>query len=233
MSLGVELGAVLVEMGLGPAVVGVDSPSLAIPELAHALDLGDPTAPSVELARSLRPDLVLVLAAPAAAGAGFARGLEAQGIPAHVLAPQDANEVIASIHRIGSLVGRELRAANVAGRLTRDVSEIATRRDGRPRLSVAWVLEGDPLVVVGASGILHEILELAGGENAFHAPESERLAVTSAELAASAPDVVLAALPDAPIPPGARRVAVDPDLRALPLLDLPARVRALHAALYP
>lgn len=233
VSLGAELGELLVEMGLGPDVVGVDSPSLAIPELAHALDLGDPAAPSVELARSVRPELVLVLAAPTQAGARFALALEAGGIPAYVLAPRDANEVIATIHRIGRLVGRELRAATVAARLTREVSATATLRDGRSRLTVAWVLEGEPLVVVGASGLLHELLELAGAENAFHTPQRDRLGITSAELAASAPDVVLAPSPADPAVPGARILAIDPTLAALPLLDLPGRVRALHAALYP
>ena len=55
----------------------------------------------------------------------------------------------------------------------------------------------------------------------------------AAELAASAPDVVLAPPPALAPVPGARLVAVDPGLATLPLLDLPARVRALHAALYP
>lgn len=233
VSLGAELGELLVEMGLGPAVVGVDSHSLAIPELAQALDIGDPAAPSVALAHRVRPELVLVLAAPSQPGGSFARALEEEGIPALVLAPRDANEVIATIHRIGRLVGRELRAATVAARLTREVSEIATLRDGRPRLKAAWVLEGDPLVVVGASGLLHELLELAGAENAFHAPERERLTITSAELAASTPDVVLTPPRSDPVLPGARSIAIDPALAACPLLDVPARVRALHAVLYP
>ena len=232
VSLGAELGRVLVEMGLGPGVVGVDSPSLEVPELARALDLGELAAPSVALARSLRPQLVLVLAAPSEPGAEFAQALGAEGIPAHVFAPRDANEVIATIHRIGRLVGRELRAATVAARLAREVSAIATLRDGRHRSIAAWVLADDPLVVVGASGLLHELLELAGAENAFHAPQLDRLTITPAELAASRPEVVVAAAPVAAILAGARSVAIDPALAALPLLDLPARVRALHDALY-
>jgi ABC-type Fe3+-hydroxamate transport system substrate-binding protein len=233
VSLGIELGALLVEMGLGPAVVGADSPSLAVPELAHAIDLGDPSAPSVELARRARPELVLVLAAPSQPGAALARALEAEGIAAHVLTPREPDEVIATIHRVGRLVDREIRATTVAARLTREVSAIATRRDGRQRLLAAWVLESTPLVVVGASGALHEILELAGAENAFHTPARERLTVTRAELAASAPDLMLAPPGADPGLAGARIVVIDPALAALPLLDLRGRVQALHAALYP
>jgi iron complex transport system substrate-binding protein len=231
--VGAELGRVLVELGLGPAVVGVDSPSLAAPELAHALDLGEGVALSAELARSLAPELVLVLAGPSDPAAAFAASLGAQGIPAHVLAPRDANEVLDAIARIGRLTGRELRAAALAARLTREVAEVATLRDGQSRLRVAWVIAGEPLVVVGGSGLLHELLELAGAENAFHTPQEERLAPAAAELAARAPDVVLGAPAFLPAVPGAKGVAADPALAALPLLDLPARVRTLHALLYP
>lgn len=233
MSLGDELGAVLVELGVGPAVVGVDSSSRKVPGLAHALDLGDPAAPSSHLAVGLRPELALVLTAPAQPGAAFAEALEAAGVPTRVFAPRDANEVVVAIHSIGRLVGRELRAEAVAARLTREVSEVATLRDGRSRLTVAWVLERDPLVVVGASGLLHEILELAGAENAIHGQQGHRLAVTWEELAAGGPDVVLAPPSADPALPGVRRIAIDPALAALPLLDLPARVRALHTVLYP
>jgi iron complex transport system substrate-binding protein len=233
VSVGPDLGRVLVELGLGPSVVGVDSPSLALPELARALDLGSGAALSGERARSLAPELVLVLAGPADPAARFAATLAAEGIPAHVLAPRDANAVLDAIARIGRLTGKELRAAAVAARLTRDVTQLATLRDGRTRLRVAWLIGDEPLVAVGASGLLHELLELAGAENALHAPQGEALALTAAQLAAAAPDVVLGAPALLPSVPGARSVALDPALSALPLLDLPGRVRALHDVLYP
>ena len=233
VSVGPELGRVLVELGLGSRVVGVDSASHAIPELAHAIDLGGRDALSDELARRARPNLVLVLAGASAPEANFARTIAAEQIPAYVLSPSDANEVIATVHRIGRLVGREQRAAVFAAGLTRQVSEIAILRDGRTRLSAAWVIGRDPLVVVGGSGLLHELLELAGAENAFHTPGETRLDVTAAELSAREPDVVLSAPAFAIAVPGAESVSVDPALARLPVLDVPTRVRALYAALYP
>jgi ABC-type Fe3+-hydroxamate transport system substrate-binding protein len=231
--VGAELGALLVEFGLGPGVVGADTPTLATPGLGHALDLGAPPALSAELARALRPDVVFVLPPPSSSETDFAAALEAAAIPVHVLSPRRTNEVIESIQRIGRSVGRELRAAAITARLARDVSQVATLRDGRARLRAAWVLEGDPLVVVGGTGLLHELLELAGAENAFHTPGDERLEIAPADLGARGPDVVLASAPGAPEVAGARSVAIDPSIGALPALDLPARVRSLHAVLYP
>jgi ABC-type Fe3+-hydroxamate transport system substrate-binding protein len=233
VAVGPELGRLLVELGVARSVVGVDSPSLEIPELARALDLGSAAEPSADLARSLEPELVLALAAEGTPAARFMAELSANGFRAVRLAPRDSNEVVGEIHRVGRLVGRELRAAMLVARFTADVAQIATRRDGRHRLVTAWVIDADPLTVVGGGGLLHELLELAGAENAFHAQADERLPMTAADLRERAPEVVLGPPAVAAQVPDARGVAADPELAALPLLDLPARVAALHAVLYP
>jgi ABC-type Fe3+-hydroxamate transport system substrate-binding protein len=141
--------------------------------------------------------------------------------------------VVAAIHRVGRLVGRELRATSLAAQLTAEVARIATERDGRHRTLAVWLVDGAPLTAVGGSGILHELLELAGAENAFHTPEDARIAVDAAQIAARAPEIVIAPPDLAAQVPGARTVSIDPRLAALPLLDLPARVEALHAVMYP
>jgi iron complex transport system substrate-binding protein len=235
LSLSLDVSASLVELGLGPSVVGADRASLSLPELSRAVDLGDPGEFSLELARGLRPELVVGLATDA--GARLAQALEADGVPAHLFETRSANDVLEAVHRLGGILRRETRAAALAARMIQEVSAVATLRDGRSRLRVAWVLERDPLVVVGGTGLLHELLELAGAENAFHGPPEERLSVSVDELAARAPEVVLVP-PGAPAPQdlpalaGARALVVPPELAALPLLDLPGRVRALHRVLY-
>ena len=78
-----------------------------------------------------------------------------------------------------------------------------------------------------------DLYQQAGAENAFHAPVEVRLDVTMAELSAREPDVVLSAPAFSVALPGAKSVSVDPALAMLPVLDVPTRVRALYAALYP
>jgi ABC-type Fe3+-hydroxamate transport system substrate-binding protein len=232
VSIGPELSRLLVDLGVGSQVAATDSHSLAIPELSHALDLGDPGSPSIEVARSARADRVLVLAGGSDPAAALARALETEGIPTTVLTPLDADQVIAAIRQVGRVVDREIRATAVAASRTRAVAEVAIRRDGRTRLRVAWVLEGDPITVVGGAGMLHQLLELAGGENAFHGTADSRRSVSRDVLAASGADLVIGT-PPLPDVPGALPVGLDPALSALPLLDLPERVRLLHDALYP
>jgi hypothetical protein len=110
------------------------------------------------------------------------------------------------------------------------------RRDGRSRLRVVWVVEREPLVVVGNDGMLHEILELAGAENGFHGPSGARLRTTPAEIALSAPDLVLDSSAHGPppaLPQALARRRIPPELARVPALDVIPRVRRLHLLLYP
>lgn len=237
LSLSRDVSELLVELGVGASVVGADSASLALPGLANAVDLGPGGEHAPELTNTLRADLAIALGD--ATGQALAAALEQRGVPTVLLAPRSANEVIEALHRLGALVHRETRAAVIAARITREVSEINTRRDGRPRLVAVWLLEQDPPVVVGGTGLLHELLELAGAENAFHGPQGERIRVTSAELAASTPDLWLDSTGAPPgasrlvVPSGARLEVVPSELARLPALDLVSRITRLHALLYP
>jgi ABC-type Fe3+-hydroxamate transport system substrate-binding protein len=85
--------------------------------------------------------------------------------------------------------------------------------------------------------MLHEMLELAGAENAFH-EGTERKHVTQAAVVAAAPDLVLdatGATPSDPLglPDALEIRRVPPGWSELPALDPLTRIRGLHALLYP
>ena len=104
------------------------------------------------------------------------------------------------------------------------------------RLRVAWILQRDPLTVVGDRGLLHQLLELAGGEIAFHQLQGERIEVSFEALAASEPDLVLDSTPQSrhePIAIGVRTEAIPTSISEIPTLDLLQRIRVIHGRLYP
>ena len=236
LSLAPGVSERLVALGLAGAVVGADPASRALPELAESADLGALDADSLTLAVALRPELALFLAD---APPPFASALEQRGIRVYVFSPRTANDVLASVHRLGAIVGQETRAAALAARITGDVAAYATRRDGRVRLRVAWLLRREPPTVVGGTGLLHELLELAGAENAFHgpaaAPTGEQLAIQPEELRGDDIDVVLdgSGVRSPALASDARWLPVEPELARLPALDLEPRVARLYALLYP
>lgn len=232
-----ELGELLAEFGLGAQVVGTDSLTHVLPAFAHALDLGPPCAIDAGKAQALEPDLSLVLGSTC--GREAARLLAEYGLAVRLLEPGDINEVVTLWHQIGRLFGMEARAREVAAGLTRDISRVATARDGLSRRRVAWIVQRDPLVAVGATGVLHDMLELAGAENAFDEPTLDpRIPVTSEAIIGHHPDLVIESsgadgFAPLPLPGGVATQRVPASLASVPTLAVAARIRQLHGLLYP
>jgi ABC-type hemin transport system substrate-binding protein len=233
---GESVARVVLALSAGRRVLGADSASRSLPGLGATADLGDACSDAPVLAPSLAAEVALLDGnAP-----GLAGQLGARGMQTRVLAPGDLNGVLSVYRELGSLLGADTRALALQAEMTRGISAIAARRHGRPRRRVAWLLEapdaGGQQVVVGGVGIQHELLELAGAENAFHAPSTPRHRVSGGELLAAAPELLLVATGAT----GLREPALAEKTRRLPeallrapILDPLDRVRALYALLYP
>ena len=233
---GEEIARLVVAMGAGSSVLGADSASRSHTGLSAVADLGDSCEAAPALAPSIGVDVTLLDGSVP----GLADRLFAQGVHFRVLAPTTLNGVLDSYRELGSLLAMESRALILSARITRGISAIAVRRDGKTRLRVAWILDPDADTgswhAVGASGILHELLELAGAENAFHESLTASHLASEKELVRAGAEVVLAdtgstALRNLGLAAEVR--AVPRALRRLPILDPLARVEALHAILYP
>ena len=196
------------------------------------MDLGASDSADITQIASLKPDLVFALGGESP----VAIALRESGLRIQLFDPRSANDVIQSIQTLGTILDRRLAARSAVRDLTREISKIATERDGKKRLSVAWILQRDPLLVVGDRGLLHQLLELAGGEIALHRFEGERIEVSYAVLAASRPDLILDSTPEGrsePMAMGVRTEVPPASISELPTLDLLGRIRILHKILYP
>ncbi len=234
VSLGSEMSRLLIELDLERALVGLDRASFRQLGLAGCADVGDAQQPDLEAIAGLTPDLVFTL--DASTRDLIAPKLAQRGVRIPRFDPKTANEIIETVHEIGIATGRQAESRALVRGWTGEIARIATRRDGAYRSRVIWVLAWEPVVIVGNRGLLHEILELAGGEMALHRLEGERVETTLAEIAASDPDLVLDSAPQrAPQRAGlgARLEVLPAGIDRLPTLELPERIRILHAAIYP
>ena len=108
LSLSPSISSILVALGAGSAVVGVDRFSLRIEGLEDVPSLGGLFAPDLERALELRPTLVLGVAN--AAQRSFFEQLRRRGVGAHQVDPHTLDEVLASYLEIGALVDRTVEA---------------------------------------------------------------------------------------------------------------------------
>ena len=229
-----EIARVLVDLEVADAVAGADDQSRGLPELAHATSLGSLEERHVARAVALAPVLALALARDVERR--FATELSARGVQVEYFDPRSMDEVVSAMRRLGDLVGQPERALQLTRRMLLAITKTAVARDRKRRLTVAWVLDRDPLTVVGGSGLLHEMLELAGAENAVHAANDERVVLDESGLATLRYDAIVDATGEETRPSrdaDATTLRVAPELAALPTFDLTRRVRLLHERLYP
>ena len=160
----------LFAVGAWQAVVGVTTVDTYPPEVATMRKVGGfvPKSISIETIVSLKPDLVL------AAGELQRPTIEAlERIGLTVVAVEDPSsfdEVYADITLVGRLTGHGQEARRVVeeiqarmGRVQRAVATVPQEK----RVTVFYEVYDAPLMTVGRSTVLGQLLEMAGGINIF------------------------------------------------------------------
>ena len=244
VSINPSLTAILVELGAGDVLVGVDDYSAGeIGVVAHLPRVGGLFNPSLEAVVALRPDVVVLV--PRAEQRDFRARLEALGVRVAAFDNIRFGEVLENITRLGALVGREREAeARVkAIRETRGAIARVVARRASPR--VVLVLQRDPLFVVGSGSFIEEMVEAVGARNLGGEFDEAYPQAAVEWVVARAPDVLidLSLEPDEPagywsrwpsIPAVARGhvLRLDPALVSMPGPRLDRSLERLAAGLY-
>jgi len=140
---------------------------------------------------ALSPDLVLTFSD---LQADIAAELIRSGVAVMAYNQRDIAGILAMIRHLGATVGQGRRAARLADHYEQRLAAISARTEQRPRLRVYFEEWDEPMI----SGIrwVSELVEIAGGQDVF--PDLARQGaakdrfVTSDQVIAAAPDVVLA-----------------------------------------
>ncbi|MEW5922257.1 MAG: cobalamin-binding protein [Bacillota bacterium] len=178
----------LFALGLDEQIVGVSEhcnyPAAAL-EKAKA---GTFSEPNLELIVSLNPHLVV---------AGhfheekLAR-LEELGIPVLVLNPSTVEEIYASLELLGEAAQVEENAHRLVAQMRermraveQKMAHLSTRR------RVYYEVYADPLMSVGRTSVIHELIEIAGGYNIFADVEAPYPKITAEAVVDRDPEVII------------------------------------------
>lgn len=162
VSLAPSVTEILFAVGLDTEVVGVTT-FCDYPAKAKSKPKVGSSSPNLEAILGLRPDLVV-------GNKDFIRPdalakLEQLKIPVFILAPKTVEDILGHISTVGRLVGRDKEARSVGQGLRERLSEIRHRMGAVKPVRVFYVVNTDPLISVGSGSFIHQMLELAGGEN--------------------------------------------------------------------
>lgn len=164
VSLNPSLTEVIVALGAGDALVGVDEFSAKQePAVAKLPRVGGLYDPSVEAVVALRPDLLVLV--PSAQQRDFRTQIESLGVPVLALDPTSFDEVLGSIETLGARIGRPTEAKARVDAIRSARAEVEAAAASRPRPRTVLVLQREPLYVVGSGSFIDEMLRSAGADN--------------------------------------------------------------------
>ena len=182
----------LFAMGAGPRVAAVSSYDRFPPEVQRLPRVGALVDPDVERILSLRPDLVVAYASQVDLLAQLTRA----GIPVYTCRHGSLADITAAMRELGSRVGLAADAGRAAADVERGLADVRASVAGRPRPRTLLVIGREPqslraISVSGGFGFLHDLLDLAGGENVFGDVKRESMMVATETILVKQPDVIL------------------------------------------
>ena len=192
VSLVPSVTEMLFAVGAGPQVVGVSSYDDFPPETKALPRIGALLDPDTERIFALRPDLVIVYGSQTELEGQFARA----GIRVYAYRHAGVDNVMQTIRDVASLAGRPADGERVVRELGSQLDAIRARVRGRPRPRTMLVIGREAgalrgVYVSAGIGFLHELLEIAGGNDAFGDITRESVQPSNETLIVRAPEVIV------------------------------------------
>lgn len=187
----------LFAIGAGPDVLGVGSFDRHPPEIESLPRVGALVDPDVEQIFALRPDLVVVYSSQD----DLISRLTRAGIPRYDYEHAGLADITGTIRSLGARVGRAGEAERLASAIEREIDDIRSAVEDRPRPRTALIFGRDAgslrgLFASGGVGFLHDMLVAAGGSDAFTDVRRQSVQISVETLLARAPEVIMEVHPD-------------------------------------
>ncbi len=164
VSLAPNLTEIVFAVGAGDKLVGVTT-FCNYPEEATAIrKVSDTQKPNIESIVAIKPQVVFV--STASQLEAFMNTLDQQGIAVFVTSPNSLDDIYKSIEKVGDILGKRERAANVVQELKGRVSNARgpVVYESLPKVFVQ--IDRDSLYTIGKDSYLTDIIARAGGVSA-------------------------------------------------------------------
>ncbi len=179
-------------IGAGPQVVAVSSFDEYPPQVKMLPRVGALLDPDLERILSLRPDLVVVYESQS----DLRRQLERAGVPMYIYKHAGLADVLDTMQAVGTRIGRVSEAAAAITQIQDHLGRIRARVQSLPRARTVLVFSRDALTLrgiyaSGGIGFLHDMLNIAGGDNVFGDIKRQSVQATTELILARRPDVIV------------------------------------------
>ncbi|NOR14887.1 MAG: ABC transporter substrate-binding protein [Candidatus Aminicenantes bacterium] len=179
-------------LGSGQRVVGVSDFTFFPSEAKDMTSIGGMINPNKERIIHLQPDLIIFQGKHDS----LARFSQQSGIP-YLSVPIDSlQDIVMAIHTIGKKLGEEAQATQLANTLQTELQTLRSKTEGLPSPKVFLTLGHTPgdlsgLMTTGPGTFLHELVELAGGQNLFSDASGLYPQISKEALIMRQPDIII------------------------------------------
>jgi iron complex transport system substrate-binding protein len=169
VSMAPNITEILFALGVGEKIVGVTDYCDYPEEAGRKSKIGGFINPNFEAVVALRPNLVLATADGNPPDVG--KRLEGAGIPVYVINPTSLSGTMATIQKLGTVIGVPRQGDLLASKMMERIAEVQERVAQRSKITTFLVLSRDPLITVNSQTVFGSLVEVAGGINvAAHSP---------------------------------------------------------------
>ena len=179
-------------IGAGDRVVAVSSYDTYPPEVKKLPNVGALLDPNLERILSLKPDLVVIYGSQE----DLSKQLTKAGIGVFSYRHGGLAAITATTRELGARLGAVRDAETVARRIEGGLSDLRRRTAGGPKVRTLLVFGRERLslrgiYVSGGVGFLHDLLDVAGGENVFADVRTESVQASTEQIIARHPDAIV------------------------------------------
>ncbi|NOT02505.1 MAG: ABC transporter substrate-binding protein [Phycisphaerales bacterium] len=209
VALAPNAAEIICGLGACDRLIGVSSYCTYPLELAGVPKIGGLRDPDLELILTLRPDLLILR--------GKTPALEQMAAAHHIRIYDDGVETLGdlyrTVHDLGSGVGRIAEAAAMVADIQRSLNAVAVRIGTRPRVRVLLTMRSptalEHVLSVGRGTFIHELIEIAGGQNVFDDQATRYPTVSIEEIVGRNPAVIIEAMSGRDLDDAKRRELLD------------------------
>ncbi len=169
VSLAPNMTELVYALGLQAKLAGVTDYCDYPPEARTKPRVGGTMNPSIEQVVSFHPDLVL--ASKQSNRKETVENLERLGFAVYTADAHTVADVLASLRRLGGLLGAREQGEALANDLQRRLSDLERRLAGHPPQRVVFVVWPSPLISIGRHTFLADALRWAGAESVVDTPQ--------------------------------------------------------------
>jgi iron complex transport system substrate-binding protein len=192
VSLVPSITETLFAIGAASQVIAVSSVDKDPPEVARLPRVGALVDPDVERILSLEPDLVVTYHSQQ----DLATQLGRAGIATFPFTHGGVIEALESMLAIGRRTGHEAEARALVTSIRQRLDAVRQRASGRARPRVLLVFGREAgslrgLYASGGIGFLHDLVQIAGGDNVFADVRREAVQATAELIIARRPDAIV------------------------------------------